>query len=101
MSLRLERAARPVPWLAFALALGLGLRAYHYLSNPTIWHDEAALILNVLSKGFAELLGPLFYSEAGPPLFLWLERAAVLALGNSTFALRLLPFLASCAAFFG
>src|SRR5919199_1189341 len=101
MSLRLERAARPVPWLAFALALGLGLRCYHYLSNPAVWHDEAALIVNVLGKGFAELLGPLFYSEAGPPLFLWLERAVALTLGDSTYALRLLPFLGSCAALLG
>ena len=33
-----------------------------------------------------------------PPLFLWLERAVVLALGDSEYALRLVPFLASCLA---
>jgi hypothetical protein len=101
MSPRLVRAARPLPWLAFALALGLGLRAYHYLRDPAVWHDEAALILNALGKSFPELLGPLFYSEAAPPLFLWAERAVALTLGDSTFALRLLPFLAGCAAFVG
>jgi hypothetical protein len=96
---KLECAARPLPWLALALALGLGLRCYHYLSNPAVWHDEAALLVNVLGKGFADLLGPLFYSEAAPPLFLWLQRAVALGLGDGTFALRLLPFLASGAAF--
>jgi hypothetical protein len=81
----------------FVLCLGLALRAYGYLRDPSVWHDEAALILNVLDKDFAELLGPLLFSEAAPPLFLWAERAVVLVLGDSTYALRLLPFLAGCA----
>src|SRR5262249_50677721 len=74
------------------------LRAYSLLSNPSIWHDEAALILNVLEKNFLELLGPLRFSEAAPPLFLWVERLVALMLGESPFALRLVPWLASCAA---
>jgi hypothetical protein len=98
---KLQWAARPQSWLACALLLGLALRLYHYLSDPAVWHDEAALIVNVLDKGFVELLGPLYYSEAGPPLFLWLERVVALGLGDGTFALRLLPFLAGCAAFVG
>lgn len=80
------------------LALGLALRLYHYLRCPSLWHDEAALVVNVLEKSFTELLGPLRFSEAAPPLFLWIEKAAVLTLGDSLFALRLAPFLASCAA---
>ncbi len=99
MRWNLQRVAQPLPWLVFALAVGLSLRCYHYLSNPPVWHDEAALIVNVLGKNFTELLGPLFYSEAAPPLFLWLERAVALGLGDSTYALRLFPFLASCVAF--
>jgi hypothetical protein len=83
---------------ALLLFVGLALRTYNYLRDPSLWHDEAALILNVLGKGFADLLGPLFFSEAAPPLFLWAERAVVLLLGDSTYALRLLPFLAGCAA---
>lgn len=80
------------------VVLGLALRAYHYGRNPSVWHDEAALILNVISKSFAGLLGPLYFAEAGPPLFLWLERALRLMLGDGVFALRLLPFAASCMA---
>jgi hypothetical protein len=78
--------------------LGLALRTYHYLREPEVWHDEAALIVNVLAKGFSQLLGPLFFSEAAPPLFLWAEKAVTLVLGDSTLALRLVPWLASCAA---
>jgi hypothetical protein len=76
---------------------GLALRTYHYVRNPSMWHDEAALVLNVLDRSWLELLGPLDFHEAAPPLFLWLERAAVRTLGDSTYALRLLPYLASCA----
>ena len=82
--------------LAF-IVVGLGLRAYHFGRNPSVWHDEAALILNVANKSFLELLGPLYFAEAGPPLFLWLERAVRLILGDGVFALRFIPFAASCA----
>ncbi|HVA49964.1 MAG TPA: hypothetical protein VNH11_26600 [Pirellulales bacterium] len=87
-----------VSWTYVLLALGLCLRLYHYLRNPSLWHDEAALVLNVLDKSFWELLGPLQFSEAAPPLFLWLEKAVTLAFGESLYALRLLPLAASCGA---
>ena len=95
--------SKRVSWWLGALALsfvlvGLALRAYHYGRNPSVWHDEAALILNVISNSFRGLLGPLYFAEAGPPLFLWLERVVRLWLGDGVFALRLVPFLASCAA---
>ncbi|HVC92267.1 MAG TPA: hypothetical protein VND64_01190 [Pirellulales bacterium] len=78
------------------VVLGLALRMYHYLRGPSLWHDEAALVINVVQKGFGELLGPLFFSEAAPPLFLWLERAVSLLFGDGVFALRLVPLAASC-----
>src|SRR5205823_545811 len=92
---------RPSFGLACLVVLGLALRGYHYLVGHGVWHDEAALISNVLGKTFAGYLGPLYYSEAAPPLFLALEKVAVLALGSGILALRLLPFLATVAAFVG
>lgn len=89
---------KPAVQVTFLVLLGLVLRTYHYLRNPSMWHDEAALVVNVLGKSYSEMLGPLFFSEAAPPLFLWLEKGAVDLLGDETWALRLLPFLASCAA---
>src|SRR5262245_16943492 len=89
--------SRKAVWLLPALVLsGLALRSYHYLRVPAVWHDEAALVVNVLDKDFDALLGPLRWHEAAPPLFLWAERAAALALGDDVLALRLFPFLASC-----
>ena len=76
------------------LALGLALRSYHYFREPSMWHDEAAVVVNVLSRGYADLLGPLTFHEAAPPLFLWLEKAVCVVLGDGVFALRLPAFLA-------
>ena len=89
-------SARTLIWVA--VAVGLALRGYHYLRNPPLWHDEAALVVNVLDRGFADLLGTLKHSEAAPPLFLWQERAVARAAGDSLYALRAAPFLAACAA---
>jgi hypothetical protein len=83
-----------VPWLFVLVLLGLGLRCFHYGSNPPVWHDEAAQIANVLHKDCNEMLGPLYYAEACPPLFMVLEKAVVGVLGDNTYALRLMPFLA-------
>jgi hypothetical protein len=85
-------------WTESFVLFGLALRLFHYGRNPSMWHDEAALVLNVLDKSFIELLGPLEFAEAGPPLFLWLERAVFLLGGDGTYALRLPSLLASCAA---
>lgn len=93
-----QMQSHPDNWSYMALVLGVGLRLYHYLRAPSMWHDEAALVVNVLGKGFRGLLGPLFLHEAAPPLFLWCEKGMVLALGDGVYALRLIPFLASCGA---
>ncbi|OWK36484.1 glycosyltransferase family 39 protein [Fimbriiglobus ruber] len=87
---------RPVYWIYAFVAVGLALRAFHYLRCPSLWHDEAALIINVLGLSFREMLGPLLRDEAAPPLFLWIERAVVLTFGDGEYALRLVPFLAGC-----
>src|SRR5438552_12039300 len=93
-----ERAPKAV-WLVPAVVLSaLVLRSYHCLRVPAVWHDEAALVVNLLDKDFVGLLGPLRWHEAAPPLFLWIERAVVLILGDDILALRLFPFLANCAA---
>jgi uncharacterized membrane protein len=78
--------------------LGLLLRAYHYGRNPSMWHDEAATSVNVLHKSFAGLFGHLDYSATGPSLLLCIQKYGVLLLGDSTYSLRLISFLASCAA---
>jgi len=98
MTVSRQQLAKAVGSTLFLVLLGLGLRSYHYLRGPSLWHDEAAVILNVLDKSYSQLLGPLFFSEAAPPLFLWVEKAAGWGLGDNTYVWRLVPFLASCVA---
>jgi hypothetical protein len=81
-----------------AVFLGLALQTYHFLRSPPVWHDEVALVLNVVQKDFRDLAGPLTLHEAAPPLFLWVERAVVVLFDDEPHWLRLVPFAASCLA---
>lgn len=83
--------------LRLAVAVGLILRAWHYAANHTIWYDEAVLLVNVMEKGFAGLLGPLHHEVAAPPLFVWLLKLIHLAGGDQPYLWRLPPFLFSVA----
>jgi hypothetical protein len=77
-------------------ALGIVLRLIRYLDNQSLWGDEAALAMNIVTRDFRTLLEPLSYSQSAPVGFLFLSRGAMLLLGDNELALRLLPCLASC-----
>lgn len=83
-------------WVVLMVGLGLVLRLIHFLRLPSVWHDEAAVLINVLQLDFRQMLGPLLVHEAAPPLFLMAERVMFHLLGDGVLALRLLPLLASC-----
>lgn len=85
-------ALRAIPWV---LVAGIVARAVHYLSNRSLWLDEAMLALNIGQRSFAELAGSLDFNQAAPLGFLWLEKLAVTAFGLSELSLRLWPFVAS------
>lgn len=77
---------------------GVALRAVQYLHPRSLAVDEAMLALNVVGRDYAGLLGPLDLNQAAPVGFLWLLKSTTLILGNTAYALRLFPFLASIAA---
>lgn len=79
------------------VALGLVLRALRYAQNLPLWSDECFLAVNFIQRGFLDLLGPLDNGQICPPLFLWIERAAVGLWGFSEFSLRLFPFVCGLA----
>jgi hypothetical protein len=85
--------AEPFDSLAVVLVLiGAGLRAAQYTIGAALWHDELALARNIVEKPLRELLvTPLDYTQVAPTGFLFLEKAAVTALGNNEYALRLFP----------
>ena len=82
----------PARWLLYAVwlcvALGTVVRLRLYLARRALWFDEAAVALNVVDRSFLELLAPLDFRQTAPPLFLWLERTAVLLGGPNELALR-------------
>ena len=78
------------------VALGVALRALHYLLNYPLWGDESYLAASFLDRGYRGLLRPLEYHQVAPLLFLWAERTAVKLFGFSEWSLRLFP--AICAA---
>jgi hypothetical protein len=86
-------------WVFPALIVaGIMCRVVQYLWNSSFWVDEASLVLNIRTKTAAQLLGPLDYHQAAPPLFLLIERGICRLLGPSEWSLRLIPMLAGCIA---
>lgn len=83
-------------WRWLCVGLGVVLRVIPWARNPPLWQDEAALVLNVIHLGFADYFGPLLHHQAAPPLFLALERTALLSFGDSEAALRLPILLLGC-----
>ncbi len=82
--------------LYIILFLGLALRIYHLLRVPPLWHDEAALVINVMNLSYEELLGPLSHHLPAPPGFLWAERLMVQCFGTQEIVFRILPCFLSC-----
>lgn len=85
-------------WVAWTvIAIGVAVRVRLYAAARAYWYDEAAVALNLVSRSFVDLLRPLDYRQTAPPLFLWIERAAVLAAGPGERVLRALPLVAGVA----
>lgn len=80
---------------------GALVRLVQYLSRRSLWEDEANLALNIVNRSYLELLKPLDYNQAAPPLFLWIEKAAIQIFGNNEYALRLFPFICGIVALVG
>jgi uncharacterized membrane protein len=80
------------------LLVGAGLRVGQYAIGAALWYDELALARSIVDKPIYELLTtPLDYGQVAPLAFLLIEKAAVMALGNSEYALRLFPLFCALA----
>ena len=82
------------------VALGVFVRVFRYAMDFPFWKDEAALAANFLARDFRGLLAPLEFYQVAPPLFLWVELAAVKAFGFSEYSLRLFPIICGVASMF-
>jgi hypothetical protein len=86
---------RYLPWLAAALfaCAGAVLLIYFGRAARPMWLDEEMIALNIRSRGFVQLAGPLWLGQAAPLGWLDLVRASLLAFGTSERALRVVPVL--------
>ncbi len=75
------------------IGLGVLLRVAQYAANRSLWFDESFLTLNILNRSLGGLLQPLDYGQGAPVGFLILQKLVVQALGNSEYALRLIPMI--------
>lgn len=78
-------------WLV--ILLGIVLRLREYITDRSLWADEASLALNIVDRNFAGLIQPLSHEQAAPVGFLFVEKSVLLMLGNEDFILRLFPLI--------
>lgn len=92
---RVSSLARPLlhPVL-ITVVLTICLDSAQWLRAAPLWVDEEMIALNFRDRSFRELAGPLWLGQGAPLGWLFLQRAAVLALGTSELSLRLFPLLA-------
>jgi hypothetical protein len=75
------------------LISGFIIPIIQYISNRSLWYDEARLALNIINKNSLELFQPLDYSQVAPILFLQIEKLFSCLIPNSELGLRLFPLL--------
>lgn len=89
-----SKRAYPVIF-AIIFAASLAPLLYQFIYNRSLWLDESMLALNIIEKDFGSLLKPLDHSQVAPVGFLLVEKSFVYVFGNSDWALRLFPLIAS------
>lgn len=83
--------------LVASVSVGVLFRLVHYLSNRSLWLDEALLAHNLCGRGFANLTSPLDLDQAAPLGYLWLTKACIYLVGCNEYGLRLVSLLAGLA----
>lgn len=84
-------------WVAFFLALGLAARVIRYALRFPLWEDECFLSVNLIDRGYLDLMGPLDYYQVAPLLFLWAQRTMAGLLGFNEYSLRLVSLVCGVA----
>ena len=102
-----ERQATITTWVfGFAIAAGVLARLVQYAQRRPLYIDDVQLMLNIVTRGYRELLQPLVLEQSAPALFLWIQRLIISVFGVSdvTFTLTslgvglaLLPIAWVCA----
>ena len=86
--------------LSAGLLLGVIARLVQYLSNQSLWLDEAALASSIVNRSYAGLLENPDYHQIAPIGFLFVERFFVSLFGKSGLVLHIFPLLCGLASVF-
>ena len=78
-----------------ALLVGLAGRIWFFFLEDSFWRDETKLLLNVWTKSFGELTGPLLYGQEAPLPFLWLYRGLFTLGATGELPIRALSLVAT------
>ena len=85
---------RPDVWLITAAVICNVLwRLVRYGLNFPVWGDEAMLAVNICDRDWMGVTRTLDYNQTAPIGFLWAEQWLAALLGQSLYALRLLPLI--------
>ena len=82
------------------IILGIELRLGQYLTDRSLWLDEAVLALNILHRSFIGLFRPLNYNQAAPTGYLLIEKGFVEIFGSGGLALRAFPLICGISSLF-
>jgi hypothetical protein len=96
----IEQLLVSTPLHAGLIAIGIVARVARYVSDRSLWLDESYIALNLMNRSYSGLLGTLDFGQGGPAGLLLLQKLVVDVLGDSEYALRLVPFLAGVASLF-
>lgn len=93
--------SKKLPWVI--IAFGIIFRVVQYLHNTSLCLDEARdVVVGILGRSFSDIFKspPDIYTPTPPAGFLIIEKLVTLTLGDSEYALRLIPLLVSVLSLF-
>lgn len=90
--------SRKLLWIL--VGLGIVFHSWQYFFNRSLWVDEASLAMVIINSTYSEFLQPLKSNQVVPLGFLAGEKFLTQVLGDSEYALRLIPFLSGILSLF-
>lgn len=85
----------------FLIAVGIGIRLFHFFYNRSLFIDELYLDINLIKMSFWELATlPFEYEQKAPIGYLWAVKLCVILFGKGEKALRLFSLLCGISSLF-
>src|SRR3954467_1114030 len=89
-----QRPGSLLRWILSALILAGGaLRIAFWARRNSFWDDEIFVLLNIVRRGFLDLLRPPELQQTAPPGFLWAERLSFLLFGPGERSMHAFPLI--------